>query len=183
MNERAFHNNQSSDQECLYTAFLDSHPIINELEAIHRILFIAKHVGDRINIAHCGIAEGVDSVDQAKKEGQPVTVETIIYYLIRDSSIFETVGVFAKLSPALRDPKKGSAMIGADADFAIFDLKKEREVKVEEQIQLEYSLYEGMKAVYPDVVLVRGKAVVDDGQIVGKAGYGEYCTPQKAAKQ
>ena len=74
-------------------------------------------------------------------------------------------------------------MIGADADFAIFDLKKEREVKVEEQIQLEYSLYEGMKAVYPDVVLVRGKAVVDDGQIVGKAGYGEYCTPQKAAKQ
>jgi len=80
-------------------------------------------------------------------------------------------------------PKKGSAMIGADADFAIFDLKKEREVKVEEQIQLEYSLYEGLEAAYPDMVLVRGKAVVDDGQIVGKAGYGEYCTPQKAAKQ
>ena len=84
---------------------MDSHPIISELEAIHRILFIARHVGARINIAHCGIAEGVDLVDQAKKEGQPVTVETIIHYLIIDSSIFETVGVFAKLSPALRDKK------------------------------------------------------------------------------
>jgi len=243
-------------------AFLDCHPIITELEAVHRILFIAKYMGARINIAHCGIAEGVDLVDQAKKEGQPVTVETCIHYLTVDSSVFDTRGVLPKLSPALRDrkhvdmlwqrvrdgkidcvasdhvafplepwkkgniweaaagapgiqtmfpllitegvnkgritlpqlvrvmsegpakvvglyPKKGSALIGADADFAIFDLDKEREIKLEDQIQLQWTLYEGMKAVYPDVVVVRGKAVVDKGRVVSKAGYGEFCTPQQ----
>ena len=243
-------------------AFLDCHPIISELEAIHRILFIAKYLGAKINIAHCGIAEGIDLVDQAKKEGQAVTVETIIHYLTIDDSVFETRGVFPKLSPALRDrkhvdmlwqrlrdgkvdcvgsdhvafpiepwkkgniweaaagspgiqtmfpllitegvnkgritlpqlvkvmsegpakmvglyPKKGSALIGADADFAIFDLQKEREVKLKDQIQIEWTLYEGKKVVYPDAVIVRGKAVVDKGAVVGKEGYGEFCTPQQ----
>jgi len=243
-------------------AFLDCHPIISELEAIHRILFIAKYMGARINIAHCGMAEGIDLVDQAKKEGQPVTVETCIHYLTIDDSIFDKRGILPKLSPPLRDrkhvdmlwqrvrdgkvdcvasdhvaypldpfkkgniweasagapgiqtmfpllitegvnkgritlpqlvkvmsegpakvvglyPKKGSALIGADADFAIFDLSEERQVKLEDQVQLQWTLYEGMKVVYPDVVLVRGKAIVDKGQVVGKAGYGEFCTPQQ----
>jgi dihydroorotase-like cyclic amidohydrolase len=74
-------------------------------------------------------------------------------------------------------PRKGSASIGSDADFAIFDLKSEREVKLQDQVGLEWTLYEGMKVVYPDTVLVRGKAVVDQGQVVGEQGYGEFVTP------
>ena len=74
-------------------------------------------------------------------------------------------------------PKKGSAQIGADADFAIFDLSSEREIRLEEQIGLEWTLYEGMKAVYPALVLVRGKLIVDKGKFVGERGYGELCSP------
>ena len=243
-------------------AFLDSHPLISELEAIHRIIFIAKYMGTRIHIAHCGIAEGIDLVTKARKEGQPVTVETCIHYLVLDNSVFDEKGVFAKISPPLRDrrhvdmmwervrnglvdnvssdhvpyklhfkegnvweasagaggiqtmfpllitqgihknridlpqlvkvmsegpakvcglyPKKGSTIIGADADFAIFDLKQEREVKVEDQVGLEWSLYEGMKVVYPDTVLVRGMPIVQGGEIVGDAGYGELCVPEQS---
>ena len=240
--------------------FLDTHPPITELEAIHRVLFIANRLKSRINIAHCSQADGVDLVTQARLAGQAVTVETCIHYLTLDNSIFKTKGALAKLAPALRDksqveglwqriqqsrvdcvasdhvpyplqfksndiwetaagspgiqtmfpllitegikkgrisfpqmvkvmsegpakvvglyPTKGSVVIGADADLAIFDLQDEREIKLEEQLGLEWTLYEGLKAVYPDVVLVRGEMVVKDGQLVGKKGYGRFCSPQ-----
>lgn len=240
-------------------AFLDSHPAITELEAIHRVLFLARRAGARIHIAHCSLGEGVDMVDEARRHGQPVTLETCPHYLMLDDSIFDSRGVFAKLAPALRDqselealwqrlgegkidnlasdhvpyppvfkeadiwaaaagspgiqtmfplilrealkkgritlpqlvrvmsegparvaglyPKKGSATIGADADFAIFDLDRERTVTVEDQIGVEWTLYEGMQVVYPERVLLRGQSVVVDGEVTGKCGDGEFCVP------
>jgi dihydroorotase-like cyclic amidohydrolase len=74
-------------------------------------------------------------------------------------------------------PKKGSSAIGADADFAIFDLDRERTVAVEEQIGVEWTLYEGMQALYPERVLVRGQSVVRDGEVIGKPGEGRFCVP------
>jgi allantoinase len=240
-------------------AFLDCHPAITELEAINRILFIADRLGARINIAHCGVAEGIAMINRARSNGQPVTVETCIHYLTLDESIFDTKGTLPKLAPPLRSrdqvdmmwqklaegkidcvasdhvpyplsfksediwecsagspgvqtmlpllisegvnkgridlsqlvkvmsegpakicglyPKKGSTQIGADADFAVFDLNAEKKIRLEEQIGLEWTLYEGMKAIYPDIVLVRGKSIVDKGEFVGEKGYGEFCSP------
>ena len=59
----------------------------------------------------------------------------------------------------------------------VFDLKDEREVKLEEQHKIRWTLYEGKTAVYPDKVFVRGKKVVDGGKVVGERGYGELCSP------
>jgi dihydroorotase-like cyclic amidohydrolase len=78
-------------------------------------------------------------------------------------------------------PRKGSAQIGADADLAVFDLRNESEVKLEDQHKIEWTLYEGKKAVYPDKVFVRGKMVVDSGKFVGLRGYGERCRPVSAS--
>ena len=66
-------------------------------------------------------------------------------------------------------------------DFAIFDLDRERKVAVEEQIGVEWTLYEGMQAVYPERVLVRGQSVVRDGKLCGKRGDGEFCVPVVAS--
>jgi allantoinase len=241
-------------------AFLDCHPIITELEAIHRVLFIAEQTESRMHLAHCSIAEGIDLVEQARNRGLSVSVETCPHYLVLDESIFDTKGVLAKLSPALRDrkqvervwqrlrdgkidnvasdhvpyslvlkegniweasagipgiqtmfpilvyegikkgrislpqlvrvmsegparvvglyPRKGSARIGADADFAVFDLERERTVELHEQVGVEWTLYEGMKVVYPELVLLRGKPVVDEGKVVGDRGYGQLCSPE-----
>jgi len=74
-------------------------------------------------------------------------------------------------------PRKGSAQIGADADLAVYDLKAVREVALEDQYKVEWSLYEGRKAVYPEKVFVRGKRVVDNGKVVGERGYGELSSP------
>jgi len=240
-------------------AFLDCHPITTELEAIHRLLFIAEQTKSRVHIAHCSIAEGIDLVEEARNRGMDVSVETCPHYLVFDDSIFDKKGVLAKLSPALRDhdhveslwqrlrdgkidnvasdhvpyplamkegtiweaaagipgiqtmfpilvyegikkgrinlpqlvrvmsegpakvaglyPRKGSALIGADADFAVFDLEQESTVEVDEQVGIEWTLYEGMSVVYPELVLLRGKRVVDGGKVVGGKGYGEFCTP------
>jgi allantoinase len=244
-------------------AFLDCHPPITELEAVNRALFIAKHLDARVNIAHCSLAQGLNMVERAQREGVNVTVESCPHYFILDESIFDEKGTLAKLSPALRGrqnvdsmwqkmregkvdcmgsdhigyplsfkqgdiwqsmagipgiqtmiplllsegvnkgridlsqlvkvtsegparvcglyPRKGSAQIGADADLAVFDLKNERDVRLEEQYKIEWTLYEGKKAVYPDKVLVRGKMVVDSGKVVGESGYGELSSPVGAS--
>jgi allantoinase len=73
-------------------------------------------------------------------------------------------------------PRKGSTQIGADADLAVFDLRDEREVRLEEQYKIEWTLYEGRKAVFPDKVFVRGKMVVDRGKVVGERGSGALCS-------
>lgn len=78
-------------------------------------------------------------------------------------------------------PRKGSTQIGADADLAVYDLKNEREVKLEEQYKVEWTLYEGKKAVYPEKVFVRGRKVVDGGRVVGERGYGRLCAPVSIA--
>ena len=78
-------------------------------------------------------------------------------------------------------PRKGSAQIGADADLAVYDLKAVREVALEDQYKVEWSLYEGRRVVYPEKVLVRGKMVVDNGKVVGERGYGELSSPVRAS--
>jgi hypothetical protein len=35
-----------------------------------------------------------------------------------------------------------------------------------------------MKVVYPELVLLRGKPVVDEGKVVGDRGYGQLCSPE-----
>jgi adenine deaminase len=63
----------------------------------------------------------------------------------------------------------------------IFDMDGERTVTVDDQVGVEWTLYEGMQAIYPERVLVRGRSVVVDGAVVGKPGEGEFCVPERAA--
>ncbi len=74
------------------------------------------------------------------------------------------------------DKRKGFLAAGADADITIVDLAKEREVKAEELGSYsDYSLYDGWTLKgWPVMTMVRGKVVMQDGEIVGEAGYGAY---------
>jgi dihydropyrimidinase len=73
-------------------------------------------------------------------------------------------------------PRKGTIAIGSDADIVIFDPDKEQTFSVKTQhMNADYSAYEGktVKGVV-DVVLSRGRVVVENGEFTGKAGAGQF---------
>ena len=73
-------------------------------------------------------------------------------------------------------PKKGTIAVGSDADIVVFD--PEREVTLSYKtlhMRADYNPYEGRKVTgAPDVVISRGKVVIDGGTYVGKAGDGRF---------
>lgn len=73
-------------------------------------------------------------------------------------------------------PKKGTIAIDSDADIILVDLAKEQKVTPELlQSYSDYTIYDGMMLKgWPVLTMVRGQIVMQDGKIVGKAGYGEY---------
>nr|QFU78355.1 D-hydantoinase [synthetic construct] len=73
-------------------------------------------------------------------------------------------------------PKKGTIVVGSDADLVIFDPNIERVISAEtHHMAVDYNAFEGMKVTgEPVSVLCRGEFVVRDKQFVGKPGYGQY---------
>jgi len=73
-------------------------------------------------------------------------------------------------------PKKGTIAIDSDADLVLVDLEKEQKVTPELlQSYSNYTIYDGMKIRgWPVLTMVRGQIVMEDGQVIGKSGYGEY---------
>jgi len=83
-------------------------------------------------------------------------------------------------------PRKGSLMVGADADIAIWN--PEREVKVSADMlhdNVGYTPYEGRTVRgWPETVLIRGRTVIDDGNLEVEPGSGEFlpCAPPERAR-
>jgi dihydropyrimidinase len=73
-------------------------------------------------------------------------------------------------------PKKGTLAIDSDADMVLVDLKKEQKVTPELlQSYSDYTIYDGMVLKgWPVLTMVRGEIVMEDGQVTGKPGRGEY---------
>jgi dihydropyrimidinase/allantoinase len=73
-------------------------------------------------------------------------------------------------------PKKGAIMVGSDADFAIVDINKEKEMTLTNLFTgQDFSPEEGMKlkgwTVY---TILRGNVIFENGDVVGKPGQGEF---------
>jgi dihydropyrimidinase len=79
-------------------------------------------------------------------------------------------------------PKKGTIAVGADADIALWDAK--REVTISQSLMhggTDYTPYEGIKVTgWPVSTMVRGQFVVRDGELVGKLGAGDYVPREKS---
>ena len=73
-------------------------------------------------------------------------------------------------------PKKGAIRVGSDADLVIIDLDRETTIRNDDQITAcEWTPYDGYKVKgVPTMSVLRGRVVMEDGEVVGKKGYGEY---------
>jgi dihydropyrimidinase len=72
--------------------------------------------------------------------------------------------------------RKGSLVVGADADLTIVDLDLERTVHHEDLLSYsDYTPYEGWNLKgWPVMTMSRGVVVMENGQIVGPEGHGVY---------
>jgi dihydropyrimidinase len=73
-------------------------------------------------------------------------------------------------------PRKGTIAVGSDADIVIFDPNEEMTLSAATQhMNVDYSMYEGMKVKgVPQVVLSRGKVLIEDGKYMGTPGEGKF---------
>lgn len=83
-------------------AFLDSRPVIAELEAIQRALLLAAEAHARLHIVHVSSGRGVALAAAARAHGVDVTIETCPHYLSFTEDDVERLGAVAKCAPPLR---------------------------------------------------------------------------------
>jgi dihydropyrimidinase len=73
-------------------------------------------------------------------------------------------------------PRKGTIAVGSDADLVIFDPKRKHTISAKtHHMRVDYSMFEGIQVTgMPDVVLSRGRVVVEGDNFLGRAGQGEF---------
>jgi dihydropyrimidinase len=73
-------------------------------------------------------------------------------------------------------PRKGTIAPGSDADIVVFDPHRERVISAEtHHMNVDYSCFEGMEVRgLPEIVLQRGKVLVENGEWHGKEGDGRF---------
>ena len=80
-------------------------------------------------------------------------------------------------------PRKGSNVVGSDADFTIVDLNREWVISEQDKVYTKTQTipYVGRKmhgAVTGTVV--RGRVVMENGEVFGEPGYGKFVTAENS---
>jgi allantoinase len=84
-------------------AFLQSRPVLAELEAIQRATLLAGEAGAKLHIVHVSSGRGVALAAEARAQGVDVSIETCPHYLFFTEDDVERLGAIAKCAPPLRD--------------------------------------------------------------------------------
>ena len=86
--------------------FVDSRPIISEIEAVRRIISYAEATGCQLHVVHASSRKVVEVINEAKQRGVNITVETCPHYLSLTVQDLEEQGGVAKCCPPLRDEQE-----------------------------------------------------------------------------
>jgi dihydropyrimidinase len=79
-------------------------------------------------------------------------------------------------------PRKGVLAPGSDADVVVFDPTVRRTLRAEDLHGSDYSAWDGWEVHgWPSVVILRGKVVVENGTLSGRAGDGRRVPGKLAA--
>jgi dihydropyrimidinase len=73
-------------------------------------------------------------------------------------------------------PRKGTIAVGSDADIVVWDPEKPLTISAQSHhTNVNYNLFEGTKVTgAPQAVLVRGQVIVENDELVGKPGDGQF---------
>lgn len=90
--------------------YLNSRPIVAELEAIERAILFAGETGCALHIVHVSTGRGVSLVLEARQRGIDVSCETCAHYLFFTEEDVERIGALAKCAPPLRSVTEQAAL-------------------------------------------------------------------------
>src|SRR5579871_5907613 len=90
--------------------FLESRPVIAEVEAIQRATLFAGEVGAKLHIVHISSGRGVVAAAEARARGVDVSIETCPHYLFFTEEDVERLGALAKCAPPLRDHSEQASL-------------------------------------------------------------------------
>jgi allantoinase len=94
-------------------AFLQSRPVIAEVEAITRAGLIARETGCKLHIVHISSGRGVAAALEARALGTDISIETCPHYLLFTEEDLRRIGALAKCAPPLRSADEREALWSA----------------------------------------------------------------------
>ena len=73
-------------------------------------------------------------------------------------------------------PQKGAIAVGSDADIVLFDPDANKKLTLDDlHADSDYSIWEGFQTTgYPVTTILRGKVIVENGQLLGSASDGRW---------
>jgi allantoinase len=105
--------------------YLDSRPVVAEVEAIERAVLFAEETGCALHVVHVSSGRGVARVAEARARGVDVSCETCPHYLVLDADDAERLGAAAKCAPPLRPvavvEELWARLLGGDVDVVATD--------------------------------------------------------------
>ena len=84
------------------SAFLESRPVIAEVEAIRRAGSLARETGCALHIVHISSGSGIAAALEARALGADISIETCPHYLFFTEDDLLQIGAIAKCAPPLR---------------------------------------------------------------------------------
>ena len=106
-------------------AFLNSRPVLAEVEAIHRAALLAREAQAWLHIVHISSGRGVAAALEERARGTELTIETCPHYLFFTDEDMDRIGAAAKCAPPLRPAKDRAALwdrvLGGDVDIIASD--------------------------------------------------------------
>lgn len=91
--------------------FLDSRPVIAEVEAIERAALFARETGARLHIVHISCGRGVVAALEARAKGADISIETCPHYLFFTEDDLARLGAAAKCAPPLRTAHQRDSLL------------------------------------------------------------------------
>jgi len=84
--------------------YLDSRPVMAEVEAIQRAALLASEAGAKLHVVHISSGRGVAAALEARARGVDISIETCAHYLYFTEEDMLRIGAAAKCAPPLREP-------------------------------------------------------------------------------
>lgn len=107
--EEAMEKMRQKKQEDL-DAFLEVHPIAAEVEAISRVVRLARRSGAHVHVCHVSSEAGLTRLLKAKNEGLNITCEVTPHHLLLTRQALKKFGNLALETPPLRTKRDVNAL-------------------------------------------------------------------------